>query len=797
MNAMNRLAAALLVAGAGFAMTACSTPESKVESFTRRGQSLLASGDLVKARLEFQNALQINPSSAAALFGLASVAERARDWPAAYQLLLKVVELQPDHADALVKLGKLQLAAGQVDKAAESARAAQAVRAGNADVLALRAAVALKRNDAPGAVALAKEALAASPRHIDALVVLAAERLQAGDGDGAVAFLDKGLEADERNVSLQMLKVQALEKFARTDKAEQVLRRLVELFPKNADYRYLLASFYVAHKDPAKAEREYRGLVTATPDDAAPKLQLVRFLEGTRGIDSAAGELEKFSQAQPAAHDLKLALATLRLAQKKDAEAIALWKQVMDKAGDEAAGLRARGAYAAYQLGRKDKSGAQALIDEMLKKDERNEQALFLRASIALDEHRLDEAIADLRTILRDSPEAPGAHLMLARAHERQGAGELAAQHFAQAAQASRFAPAFSMPYAEQLLRGGRTRQAESVLREVLRAAPGHVPALRMLTEAYLRTGDLAGAQALADEAARGQAGEAVSSQLKATVQLARRDFGSGVSYFKRAFELAPTDPQALAGVVRSYRMAGKPNDAIAFLQTVPAGHPRYQLARVMEGELLAQGGNVATGVQKLQEAIQVAPTEPQAHQALIRVQAAAGKPQEALAAADRALQLAPKDFGLRLTRAGLLERLGRVDEAITAYEALLAERPTAMVVANNLAALLADFRSDPASHRRAFEIAQRLRGSELPQVKDTIGWTMHLVGKHSEASDLLKSAAAQAPDLAVVHYHHGMNQLVLNNVQNAKAALRRSIELAASSPFPQAEDARKTLQKL
>src|SRR5215510_6223929 len=101
MNAMNRSLSALLLAFAGCALTACSTPEAKVESFSRRGQALLQKGDLVKARLEFQNALQINPSAVAPLFGLGVVAERSRDWQAAYHLFTKVVELQPAHLEAL------------------------------------------------------------------------------------------------------------------------------------------------------------------------------------------------------------------------------------------------------------------------------------------------------------------------------------------------------------------------------------------------------------------------------------------------------------------------------------------------------------------------------------------------------------------------------------------------------------------------------------------------------------------------------------------------------------------------
>ena len=41
------------------------------------------------------------------------------------------------------------------------------------------------------------------------------------------------------------------------------------------------------------------------------------------------------------------------------------------------------------------------------------------------------------------------------------------------------------------------------------------------------------------------------------------------------------------------------------------------------------------------------------------------------------------------------------------------------------------------------------------------------------------------------------MNQLALNNTKAAKEALRRSVELAKTSPFPQVEEARKTLEKL
>jgi predicted Zn-dependent protease len=796
MKTPRSIALALAVVLAGLGLAACSSPESKVASFSQRGHELLQKGDLVKARLEFQNALQVNPSAVPALYGLALVAERSRDWRASYELLGKVVELQPTHVDALVRMGKLQLAAGQMDKAAQTAQAAAGVQPQSPDVLGLQAAIALKMNNAPHAVALARQALAGNARHIDSLVVLATERLQAGDGEGGIAFLDHGIAADPRNVSLHMLKVQALERLGQTDRAEAVLHTLVGLFPEDIEYRHLLASFYVAHKLPAKAEAEYRAVVAANPKATAAKLQLVQFLESSRGPAAAATELEGFVRADPRAHDLKLALAQLRLQQKQDAAAIALWKEVIADAKD-AAGIRARGSLATYHLQRGEKEPARTLVTEMLAKDGRDEQGLFLRAALAIDDRKLDEAVADLRTILRDTPDSARTHLVLARTHELQGLPDLAMQHFANAAQAGRYAPPFALPYARQLLRTGRTRQAEGVLRDALRVAPGNVPVLGLLVDALLRSGDVAGAQTVADQLAGRRDTDPVASQILGAVQLARHDYTGGIDSFKRAYALAPNDLQALSAVARSYMAAGKTAEALAFVQAAADAAPRQQGVRVMLAQLQAQTGNPAAAAQTLQAAIAIDPAKAMPYQALATLRAATRDTAGALAAADQGLKVAPRDFSLRLTRAGVLEAAGRSEEAIAAYETMLAEQPNAVIVANNLASLLADHRKDQASLRRAYDIAQRFRGSDIPHLKDTLGWTMHLVGKHAEAAELLKSARQQAPELAIVQYHYGMNQLVLNNPRNAREALARAVELAKAAPFPQQDDARKALESL
>ena len=65
--------------------------------------------------------------------------------------------------------------------------------------------------------------------------------------------------------------------------------------------------------------------------------------------------------------------------------------------------------------------------------------------------------------------------------------------------------------------------------------------------------------------------------------------------------------------------------------------------------------------------------------------------------------------------RPGSWKQKGDIDGAIAAYEALYAADSGSPVLANNLASLLASYRDDPASLERAFAIARRLRGTDVP----------------------------------------------------------------------------------
>lgn len=791
------LGRALIFACAVVLLSACSSPTEKANRFYEKGMALLEQGDLIKARIEFQNALQIKEDMAPAWYGLAEVAEKQGNWEKQFGLLSKVVDLNPKHLDAQLKLGRLLLASGQLDRALATSDATMALDKDNASVLALRAAVLYKLDDKAAAVAQANTALAKDPNNIDALVVLATERLAAKDPNKAIEYLDRGLKQNEKNIALQLMKVQAFESLAKLESAEGVFRKLVAFYPETRALRHILARFYLSHGRKDDAEAEYRAIMNENPADMEARLDLVRFVNAIKGPQAATNELETLIAKDPDNNELKFALANLYETHNNRSAAEAIFKAIIEKAGDSADGIKAKGYLATALLADGDKQAAKVLMDEVLAKDQRNEQGLLLKAGMAIEEGNLDQAVSDLRNILRDSPNSARALLLLGKAHEKAGSPELAQEQYLKAFQASKMAAPFGIAYGEFLLRRGQAARAESVAEDVLKTSPNHVPTMKMLARARIDKGDWVGAQAVADDLRKLGDKEKASDQIMGAVFEAKKNYAQSITAFKRAFDAAPSDVQPMVALVRSYLRADKANEAIAFLNAVLKASPGNTSARILHGQLNALRGDKVAAEQSFKTAVSQQPRDSVGYLHLANLYLRTGRIEEADKVIADGLAAVPGDFPLRMALAETHELSGRFEDAIRTYEALLKERPTADIVANNLASLLTDHRTDKASLKRANDLAQRFKRSEIPQFKDTLGWTNYKLGKVDEAASLIGDAAKQLPDLPVFRYHLGMSYLALNDKEAARKELEKALELGGKRHFPEADKVKEALKGL
>lgn len=89
------VAAALITMLAG-----CGSPEKRSQDYYERGMALLEKNDDLNARVALSTSLKFNSNRLDALRALAGIDERLKDTGALFQVLRRIVELDPKDFDA-------------------------------------------------------------------------------------------------------------------------------------------------------------------------------------------------------------------------------------------------------------------------------------------------------------------------------------------------------------------------------------------------------------------------------------------------------------------------------------------------------------------------------------------------------------------------------------------------------------------------------------------------------------------------------------------------------------------------
>lgn len=777
---------------------ACGSPEERAQSHIEAGFAHLAENKPELAGLEFKNALKIDDKLASAWFGLAQVEERQGRWDKVFGLLNKVVNIDPKHLKAQVKLGKLLLLAGQLDKALESSNATMKLDPADATVQALRAATLFKLDDSQGAIKFAKSALEADPANIDAVTVLVAERLAAKDVPSAIEYLDQGITRNEKNITLHLVKIQALDAIEKKTEAEQVFRRLIKLYPDKPEFRKSLVRYFLKRKRPEDAEKEMRALAADYPKDPEIQLDVVRLVNATNGIEPAKVVLAKLIQKNPAVFRYQFASAQILGTQGKSAEARDVLSKISKNSEDKDSRLAAKARIGEIFMQEKDQNKALSIIEEVLTEDNRHIKALMLRASIRIDGRQLDDAIADLRAILKDSAQSTRALLLLARAHQLNGSIELADDRMANAFRASASNAAVGLHYVRFLMSNSRLGRAEDVLTTVLAHEPRNFQVLRTLAQVRLAQKNWQGAQEVAETLRKIDDKNVVADDILGRALQGQKKFEKSIEFFQRAYDSSPLALRPMVSLVRAYIRAGKKEEAKNFLEAVLKSNEKNVQAMLLLARVhFLEDAGKKTAETFLKRALELEPDNVLPHRELARFYRSQKRFEEAEVAIANGLAKYPDDSTLRLFRAGIYEQKGKIDDAISEYEQLHQKQPDSDVYANNLASLLSDYREDPESLERAYGIAKRFRDSTVPYFKDTYGWILHRKGQHERAIPLLRDVVKDAPNQPIFRYHLGMVYLSSQENDKALAELRRTLELSKGRSFAQEAKVKELVGKL
>ena len=417
-----------------------------------------------------------------------------------------------------------------------------------------------------------------------------------------------------------------------------------------------------------------------------------------------------------------------------------------------------------------------------LRKDNRNAVGLRLRASLRMEQGQHDAAIADVRQALNDQPRSTELSLLLAKAYERSGSIELAEKQYADATKSSGYDVATALEYVEFLRRRGSIGRAEDVLIELASRWPSNVGILVALANVKLEQQNWVGAQDVAEKIRRVSGNTGLADQISGVALGARNKNDESIAALQKAYAAAPGNAQAMDALVNAFMRAGKLDEAKSFLRAVLDANPASAEAQVLLGSVQFAQNAPEDAARSFRTAIERQPKSIIGYRALAELHQRQGNSDAALEVIHAALKEQPDSFEMHLALASALEAKGDYEAAIAEYESMLKQNSGSLVVANNLASLLADHRTDKASLERAYSLASVLRKSQVPLFKDTLGWTYYQRGDYKNAISLLEEAAVALPQMALVRYHLGMSYFADGQAIKASEQFKKALELTPPS---------------
>jgi tetratricopeptide (TPR) repeat protein len=547
------------------------------------GYAAVAGGDLVKARADFEVAVQLAPQVEEGHSALGAVLYRLQAYPLAIDELGKALSLKPDDQAALANLAMSYTDSGDFTRALRTFELLSDHGTALApDLLAGYARAEAAAGRYPEAVAHMQAAVAAAPK--DALLYDQLGTLYAQQHSWALAesSYQQAIQADPSLAVAHLHLGVAIESAAdasRLPLAIAELTRAAELAPQSALAQLELGNALAAagRDDEAIPHLDQAQKLDTSGVGAADQLAMV--LQRTGEVQQAIPLFEKVVAAQPQ-NTVALSNLALALVQTgKAKEAIAYLQRVLTiQPGDPGAEQILGVAY----LQQSDVDDAMAQFKAALAATPDNPQ-LHYNLGLALKlKDDLPDAVKELEEAARLDPQSPDAPYTLGILYMQLGRFDDAVKNLTQSLDRR---PANGDAWAilgSVYRQEGKTQEAMNALRKAIELLPNqpgpHITLASVLQEAGQKD-EAAAERKKAAELTRIATNRqrAQFATNAANAYLEKGQVADAVTHYQEAISSDPTFAEAHRQLAIAYQREGRPSDAASELAAAEKleGHPK------------------------------------------------------------------------------------------------------------------------------------------------------------------------------------------------------------------------------
>lgn len=797
------------------------TSAGKADLLALRGDAQLGLGKGDLAKQSYEQALQVNPKSSAALLGMArhallqqdiegakrladqAVTENANDpavWMfkggllraegkadealAAYDQALKV---KPGHRSANIEKAYIEIATGKFEAAQADINAANKASAGSLMVLYTQALLDHTQGKHAAAKESLQKVLRVAPDHMPSVLLAGSVEHSLDSMPQAEQHLKKYVETVPGNSHARKLLVATLIKLDNINEAKTVLAPLMADADKDPQVLALAGELSMHAHDFGKATDYLERAAKIAPNAAAVRTSLAMSRIGQGDDDRAIAELEESTRLdnKSTRAGTLLVLTEMRLKRFDKALAAANAMEAQQPKDPVVQNLKG-GVY----LGKGDLANARASFAKALALQPSYFPAAANLAQIEMKEKKPELARKQLTDFLEKNKKSIEAMSGLAELAQMQGKTAEVTQwrEKAQAENPDAVLPA--MLLGAHYLRTGAKDKALTLVRKLQVENPKNPGLLELLGQAQMANGDKDGALESYSKLT-GMAPKSASAQMRlATVHMALNNPNAAAADLKKALALDPTYLEAQLAQAELAVRSGKFDEALAMARQIQKQRPKDGVGYTLEGSVLQGQGKDAQAVRVYEQALARSSNiliKTKLHSAMVR----AGNTKEADARLAQWQKQLPGDPALAMYVADTALANKQYKEAIVQLEPLLQRAPNNPIVLNNLAWAYQQVK-DP----RALKTAERaLAGAaESPAVLDTLGMILVEQGDHKRGLGYLQSAVAKSPTDANIRFH--LAQALAKS--GDKAAARKELEqVLASKGFERMDEARALQQNL
>ncbi|OSM04181.1 tetratricopeptide repeat protein [Magnetofaba australis] len=736
-------------------------PKARQDEHFARGKEHLTAGREEKARVAFQNVLQINPRHVDANFTLASIYLRKRDLNDAVQHLQRILRLEPKHFHALMLMGHINLLVGNPHEALRLTQSALSVSAANVRARVQKAQILAGLRETQKAIDLSHLLISEDPKNLDAILLLGA------------------LYAKEQKL----------------DEAARVFEAALSHQPEHSLLTYQLARVYESLDQKKRSVHLLESLAENRPESALHWIWLSNALLAQSNDKLAVDTLKEGIKRASKNPLLRMSLALLHKQLGDDREAESIFTNLIGSTGQSIIGASARIELAGLFIKRKELTRAQEILQEVETWTEGGRGLINLQAiaalrqgQIALLQKRHRESIAAFERATKLNPVYAEAYSALGKVQLATGSRDKAIGNLKSAVRLNNLDIPTRMLLAAQYSKIQKWEPAGKLYLDVLKIDNQNLAALFELARVQHLTGQTMEAIQTAGQIRKLHPENPIGHMLQGELYFNMKMFTKSVYALRDALAKSQDKIKPLMLLTRSYLVLGQPELVVKLVQNELQKSPKNASLQTLLGEVFSATKQYDKAIVHFEAASKLKPgwERPTVH--LARVRELKGDAASAIGLLEKSRDEKPDKLAVKLALAFLYQKAERYGDAIREYEGLLEAKPQNKVIANNLAMLLMRHAPTEASLRKALQVASILDGSNQPAFLDTLGWAYYLNGRNNEAITILEKAVAKAPEVAEHHYHLGVAYLSAGQHQEAKQHLK--VALKNKEHFYGVEDA-------